>query len=227
MRIIPRTMLCGNAYRLHVSVAGARFEELRELCTAAGDKASLAIAMAGLVMDHAYHARIPEASRLASEAWALAESLGDETLTVGLSLPATYAKIESAEWSDVLRWSQTVIDLADDDPSKGNLILGSPLAVAYTSRGMARWCLGRRGWRDDQRHGLAMGADPVSRAAVIAYVYVLGIPYGVLRPDDFAVREIEDYLRIAERAGDDLAVANARVTLGVALLPRHRASERD
>ena len=63
MRIAPRTMLCGTAFRVHVSVAGDRFEELRQLCTAAGDKASLAIAMAGLVMDHAYHARMREASR--------------------------------------------------------------------------------------------------------------------------------------------------------------------
>ena len=85
MRIAPRTMLCGTAWRVHVNVAGARFDELRELCTAAGDKASLAIAMAGLVMDHAYHARIREASRLASEAMALIESVGDATLTVGLS----------------------------------------------------------------------------------------------------------------------------------------------
>jgi class 3 adenylate cyclase len=229
MRIAPRTMLCGTAWRVHVSVAGARFEELRELCTVAGDKASLAVAMVGLVMDHAYHARIREASRLASEAMALAESLGDETLTVGLSLPATYAKIESAEWSDVLRWSQTVIDLADDDPSKGNLLVGSPLAVAYTSRGMARWCLGRPGWRDDQRHGLAMArsTDPLSLAAALPYVYFLGIPHGVLRPDDFAVREIEDALRIAERSGDDLVLANARMTLGVALVHRHTAAERD
>ena len=90
-----------------MNVAGDRFEELRELCTAAGDKASLAIAMAGLVIDHAYHARIREASRLASEAMALIESLGDPNLTVGLSFPVIYAKIESGEWSDVLRWSQT------------------------------------------------------------------------------------------------------------------------
>ena len=58
MRIAPRTMLCGTAWRVHVNVAGDRFDELRELCTAAGDKASLAIAMAGLVMDHAFQGRI-------------------------------------------------------------------------------------------------------------------------------------------------------------------------
>ena len=88
MRIAPRTMLCGTAWRVHEHVAGDRFEELRELCTAAGDKASLAIGMAGLVIDHAYQDRMREASQLASEAMALIESLGDPTLTVGLSTRA-------------------------------------------------------------------------------------------------------------------------------------------
>jgi class 3 adenylate cyclase/RecA/RadA recombinase len=229
LRIAPRTMLCGTAWRVHISVAADRFEELRELCTAAGDKASLAIGMAGLVMDHTYHARIREASRLASEAMALVESVGDPSLTVGLSVPVIYAKLESAEWSDVLRWSQTVIDLADDDPSKGNLLVGSPLTVAFTTRAIARYCMGRPGWRDDQRHGLAMArsADPVSYAAVVSFVYFAGIPFGVLHPDDSALREIEDYLGIAERSGDDLAVANARMTRGLALVHRHTAAERD
>jgi predicted ATPase len=102
MRIAPRTMLCGIAWRVHVDVAGDRFDELRELCTAAGDQASLAIAMAGLVVDHTFQDRVREASRLASEAWALIESVGDPTLTVGLSFAPIYAKWESAEFSDVL-----------------------------------------------------------------------------------------------------------------------------
>jgi class 3 adenylate cyclase len=137
MRIAPRTMLCGTAVRAHEHVSDARFEELRQLCAAAGDKASLAIGMAGLVIDHAFHARMREASQLASEAMALIEPLGDPNLTVGLSFAAIYAKGESGEWSDVLRWSQRVIDLADGDPSKGNFIVGSPLAVALTTRGVA------------------------------------------------------------------------------------------
>src|SRR5271166_1957834 len=229
MRIAPRTMLCGNAYRLHMNVAGARFDELRELCGAAGDKASLAIGMAGLVIDHAYQARMREASRLASEAWALIESVGDPTLTVGLSFPVIQAKGESAEWCDVLRWSQRVIDLADGDPSKGNFIFGSPLALAFTTRALARYGLGRPGWRDDLREGLAMArsADPMSYATVVGYVYMVGIPLGVLRPDDHAVREIDDALRIAERSGDDLALAFTRMTLGVALVHRQTAAERD
>ena len=91
----------------------------------------------------------------------------------------------------MLRWSQRVIDLADGDPSKGNFIFGSPLALAFTSRGAARYCLGRPGWRDDLRHGLAMArsADPMSYAMVVAYVYFPGIALGVLGPDDRAMRE--------------------------------------
>jgi hypothetical protein len=229
MRIAPRTMLCGIAWRVHVNVAGDRFDELRELCTAAGDKASLAIAMAGLVADHAFQARIHEASQLASEAWQLIESIGDPNLTVGLSFTAIYAKAESAEYCHVLRWSQRVIDLAAGDPSIGNFIFGSPLALAFATRAQASYSLGRHGWSDDLRHCLAMArsADPMSYAAVVAYVYLPGILNGVLRPDDSAVREIEDALRIAERSGDDLALSNARMTLGVALVHRQTAAERD
>ena len=129
----------------------------------------------------------------------------------------------------MLRWSQRVIDLADGDPSKGNFLIGSPLAFAFASRAIARYYLGRPGWRDDLRQGLAMGrsADPLSYATAVSLRYFPGIPNGVLWPDDSSVREIEDALRIAERSGDDLAVANARVTLGMALAHRHTAAERD
>jgi class 3 adenylate cyclase len=229
MRIVPRTMLCGTAYRVHEHVAGDRFEELRELCAAAGDKASLAMAMAGLVADYVHQDRILEASQLASEAMGLIESLGDPTLTVALGGTFVLAKMESVEVSDMLRWSQRVIALADGDPSKGNLLFGSPLAAAITLRGSARYSLGRLGWRDDLRHGLAMArnADPLSYATVVTYVYVGVIPFGVLRPHDRAVREVEDALRIAERSSDDLALNIARMTLGVALVHRPTAAERD
>jgi class 3 adenylate cyclase len=229
MRIAPRTMLCGNAYRLHLDVAGERFDELREWCTAAGDKASLVIGMAGLVMDLAYQARLREASHLASDAMALIESIDDPTLTVGLSVPLAYAKIQSAECSDVLRWSQRVIELADGDPSKGNFIFGSPLAAALTSQALARYCLGRRGWREDLRDGLAIArkADPVTYARVVMYVYFPGIPTGVLRPDDSAMREIEVALEVAERSGDDHAWTLTQMTLGLALVHRDTTAERD
>jgi predicted ATPase len=47
MRIAPRTLLCGSAWRVHENISATRFEELRQLCNLAGDKASLAIGMAG------------------------------------------------------------------------------------------------------------------------------------------------------------------------------------
>jgi hypothetical protein len=229
MRIAPRTMLCGTAYRVHPNDAGARFDELQQLCAVTGDKAPLAVAMAGLVMDHAYRGRMRQASKLASEAMALIESLGDPTLIVGLSFPALYAKIECGEWPDVLRWSQRVIDLADGDPFKGNFIFGSPLALALGSRGTARYSLGRTGWREDLRHGLDMArtADPLTYSGVAALGYFPGISSGALAADDRAVREIEDALGIAERAGNDMAPSFARMALGVALAHRHTAAQRD
>ncbi|MDT5056618.1 MAG: hypothetical protein QOF66_4984 [Mycobacterium sp.] len=228
MRIAPRTMLCGIAWRVHGHVAGARFEELRQLCAAAGDKASLAIAMAGLVMDHLFQGRTREASQLASEVMALIESVSDPTLTVGLSPIAIRAKLALAEFSDVLRWSQRAIDLADGDPSKGNFIIGSPLALAFTTRALARCSLGHHGWRDDLQHGLDMArtADPLSYALVVM-LYSLGIPSGVLRPDDHRMREIEGALQIAERSCDDLALAFTQMALGVALAHRQTDADRD
>ncbi|MEN3319272.1 MAG: hypothetical protein V7643_2673 [Mycobacterium sp.] len=229
MRIAPSTMLCGTGWRVHANIADDRFDELRELCGTLGDKASLGIATAGLVVGYAHQDRVREASQLASEAWALAEAVGDATLTVGLSFPLIYGKIEAAEWCDVLRWSQTVIDLADGDSTKGNFLVGSPLALAFVSRGMARYFLGRPGWLADLRHGppMAHRADPASYAGAVSYVYLLGIPFGVLSPDDRALHDIEDALRIAERSSDDVVVGFLQGTLGLALMHRQEAAERD
>jgi hypothetical protein len=74
---------------------------------------------------------------------------------------------------------------------------------------------------------MARSADPLIYGAVVGYGYFLGISSGVLSPDDSAVCEIEDALRIAERSSDDLALAWARLALGVALVHRHTAAERD
>ena len=229
MRIAPRTMLCGTAFRVHEHLADTRFQELRQLCTAAGDKASLAIGAAGLMMDHAFGGRVREASQLASETMTLAQAVGDPILTVGLSTAPLYAKLENTEYCEALLWSQQVIDLADGDPSKGNFLIGSPLALAMTTRGVARYCLGRLGWREDLQHGLdiSRGVDPLSYATVVAWVFNAGIPLGVFRPADRAVREIEEALHIAERSGDDLALVIVRLTLGQALVDRPTAAERD
>jgi hypothetical protein len=94
---------------------------------------------------------------------------------------------------------------------------------------MSEYFLGRPGWRDDLRDGLAMArsADPLSYATVVAYSDAVGIATGVLSADDRAVGESEDAARIAERSGDDLALSYARLNLGVALVHRHSADELD
>ena len=75
---------------------------------------------------------------------------------------------------------------------------------------------------------MARSADPMSYARVITYVYVpREYRAGVLLADDSAMREIEDALRIAERSGDDLAMSYRPVTLGVALVHRQTAAERE
>jgi class 3 adenylate cyclase len=230
MCIAPRTMLCGIAWRILENAADDRFDELRQLCAATGDKASLAIAMAGLVTEHLIvQGRRRAAAQLASEAMTLIESIGDPTLTVGLSFPLIWAKLQNTEWPDVLRWSQTAIDLADGDPSKGNFVIGSPLAAAFATRFMARWCTGHHGWQDDLRQALTMArsTDPMTHATIACWVYYPAIPNGVLAADHHALREIEDALTNAERAGDDTALLFVRLTLGCALVHRHTAAERD
>jgi hypothetical protein len=67
----------------------------------------------------------------------------------------------------------------------------------------------------------------MSYATVVAHGYSAAIPAGVLRPDDRAMREIEDALRIAEQSGDDVALAITRMTLGIALVHRRTNTERD
>src|SRR6185436_1410488 len=87
MRIAPRTMLCATDWRA-VEESRGRFAELRELCSAAGDKVSLAIGMTGLAAELLYAGRSREGSRLASEQMALLESIGDPTPMIGLAFAA-------------------------------------------------------------------------------------------------------------------------------------------
>lgn len=226
MSIAPRTLLCANAWRrFHESIAD-RFEELRDLCTAADDKASLAVGMAGQVMEHVLQGKIVEASRLASECMALVESLADPELSLELSFAACIAKLQAGEVDDVLRWSQTVIDLAGSDPSKGGRILGSPLATALVFRGVARWTAAHPGWRDDFDRAVTMARtlDLVSQATVLGYKYV-GIAHWVLLADDAALADITEAARIAERSSDDIALIMVRQVLGIALVHRS-ASDR-
>jgi class 3 adenylate cyclase len=219
MQIAPRTLLCLSAWRAGGSVADTGFDELRELCNRAGDQRSLAIGMAGLVMALTLHGHYRDSSRLASEYTTLLESIGDDTLTVGLSFPAILAKYEAGEMAAALRLAQRVIDLADGDPAKGNLIMGSPLAVATAMGGLVKCCLGLPGWRGDADRAVTMGRgfDPTTHVFAIMYRYV-PILLGAVLPHATALRETADALAIAERSGDDWTLAAARFTRGFTLV---------
>jgi hypothetical protein len=228
MRIAALTLLCGSAFRVHADISD-RFDELQELCVAVGDKASIAIGMTGVVGEHFSHGRLRDASRLASEQMALIESIGDETLTLALCGLASVIKHEAGEFVDMLRWSQTVIDLADSDPNRGNLFIGTPLGWALAQRGFARWALNKPGWRDDFDRAIAMvrATDPMSYAYVVNVIYNPAITCGLLLPSDTVLREIEGALRIAERVADDVALGIARTALGIALVHRDCAADRE
>jgi adenylate cyclase len=222
MRIAPRTLLCGTLWRVGGSVADTGFDELRELCTAADDKVSLAIGMTGFITALTFHNRFREAARVASEHSDLLESIGDPTLTVALLFAAIYAKCEAGEMIEALRLTDRLIDLADGDPTKGNLIFGSPLSWAIAMRGHLRMCLGIQGWQDDAAISIAMAAplDATSYVFALMWKYVASIPFGALPPDATAMRETAEALQIAERSSDDFILGMALLCRGGALVSR-------
>jgi len=219
MRIAPRTMLCASAWLAGGSMADTGFDELRDLADATGDKVSLAIGMTGWVSALTVHGRFQQASRLAAELADLLESIGDPTLTLGLLYAPLAAKLQTGEMTEVLRLAQRMIDLADGDPDKGNLIIGSPLVGAITLRGCARCLVGDPEWRDDIDTAVRMvrAFDATLRAIVLLFKYVLTIPNGVLLADATALHETAELLEIAERSGDDFTLACARFTRGLTL----------
>jgi adenylate cyclase len=222
MIITPRTLLCGSTWRVGGSVADTGFDELRELTTAAGDHVSLAIAMAGMLMTQTLHHQYRESSRLASEQAELLESIGDPTMTVGLLYGANFAKLQAGEAVEAMQLAQRVIDLAAGDPCKGNLLVGSPLALALTIRGLARCSLGHPGWSDDVHQAVrtARAVDSTSEVMVTAYSYSFAITNGAILPDATAMRDTAAALQAAEQSGDDVTLVLAQIARGIILIHR-------
>ena len=228
MRIAPRALLCGNAWRTGGRrLAETAFGELRELTSAAGDKVSLAIGMTGLVVALTNNDRITEAARLSTECVALIESIGDPTLAAGLIPANLHAKFQACEAVETLRLTDRVITLADGDPTMGDLVIGSPLAIALVFRGAAEMSLGSPGFREhfDAGVAIARGVDPTSFALATMFKYA-SLPMGAYLADDAALRETADALEIAEKSGDPLTLAAALMARGVTLFNR-RGPERD
>ena len=222
MRIAPRNLLCGTLWQVGGSIADTGFDELRDLCTAADDKVSLAIGMTGFIMALTFHNRFREAAQLASEQSELLESIGDPTLTVALLFAAIYAKCQAGEMIEALRLADRLIDLADGDVTKGNLIFGSPLSTAIAMRGHVKMCLGIRGWQDDAATSIAMAAplDATSYVFALLWKYVASIPFGALPADATAMRETAEALRIAELSGEDFVLGMGRLSRGLVLVCR-------
>jgi adenylate cyclase len=220
MRIESRSLLCANAFRYGGSGADTGFDELRELCTAAGDQRSLAIGMVGWLIANNLNANNREASRLAGELVQLLESIGDPMLTVALVPYVTVVKHETGEMAEILRLAQHVIDVAEGDPTKGNLVNDSPLSLATVMRGLARACLGVADWEDDIRQAIAMGGSfgELTSAGIVWFAYFLTIPNGLLSPDTTAQLDTAEALTAAEQSGDDLAFDLARTARGVVLV---------
>ncbi|ODR17110.1 ATP-binding protein [Mycolicibacterium porcinum] len=231
MRIAPRTVLCATDFQARAAhEARGRFDELGELCDAAGDKVSLAIGMTGLATELAYSGRSREGAQLVTEQMELLESIGDPNLTMPLAVIAFVNWGDVGRFDQVLRWSQTVIDLAAGDPTKGaGYGVGSPLAHALACRSVARWWLGRPGWRRDFDDALAMAEnrDPTTVGFVVAWTYGEAIPFGVLRVDDCAVRVGEEAVQTAQMAGNVHALGLAQLALGGILLHRDSVADRD
>ncbi len=230
MRIAPRTMLCATDIQARdVQDSRARFAELRELCSAAGDNVSLAIGMTALATEACYAGRAREAAQLSSQQMELLESSNDPTPAMGLAAIAFVNWLGVFEFGEVLRWSQTIVDLAAGDPVKGaGYGVGSPLAIALAWRGTARWWLGRPGWRQDLHDGVSMArrSNPETLSGAVAWTYGFAMQYGVLRADDSVLRASEDALRTAQKASTDRALGLAGYAVAVGLLNQDDAADR-
>ena len=227
MRIAPRTLLCATIWRVSGNLDDIRFDELRELATAAGDKRSLVIGMAGLVQLMQFYGEYTEASHLASHHAELLESIGDPELTVGLLTVPMIVKWSVGEVNEAIALSQRAIDASEGDPTMGNLILGSPLAFALVIRASARCALGIPGWREDFDNAIALArrTDKFTFCAVVMFKYIATQSWALL-PDDDALRDTAEALEIAKQFGDDFTLTNAEFTRGLILVRREDADRK-
>lgn len=131
---------------------------------------------------------------------------------------------------EVMRWSQATIDWTKGDPTKGNLVVGSPLAVAMAGRGLARNWFGHAGRHEDLNDAVAFAEqtrEPLILAMVMSWKYGMGLWNRVFRADDAVARAFESALQTVEALGDDYAVVMMQNLLAGALLIRRAEGDRD
>ena len=220
MRIAPRVLICGSNWRVGLSIEETGFDELRDLCISAEDNPSLAIGMGGMLTALVFHNRFREAARVASDCCSLLEKIADPAFTAEGSVAAGNAKFQAGEALEALRLAQRAIDIADGDPTKHSLLIGSPLAFALALRGSTRLCLGLQGFLDDFDDAIAMARSVEDTSTYIAAVllkYGFPVHNGAFLPDVTADQETAEALERAERVGDDFARGAALLTRGIVL----------
>ena len=219
MRITSRALLCATAWRVGGNLVDTGFDDLRELCATAGDTASLALGTAGQLLALTLHHRYRESSRLAAEFAGLIERIDDPTMRVRVLPQVIVAQYEAGAVVEALQLSERVIDLAEGEAVRQNLVYRTALARATMMRGLCRCALGRAGWRTDLDEAITMarGLDPGSRFLVITYIYGITVANKVLLPDTAVMRGTSEALEIAARSGQDFALVTARWVRGLVL----------
>ena len=160
-----------------------------------------------------------EASRLADDQVRLLESIGDPSLTVGLLPMSCSSNTRQPKWPQILRLSERLIDLADGDHAKGDVLFGSPLAYGVTMRGIARASLGIAGWKQDFTSAAisAHDVDAMTHASVVYYTYLSGIALGLLRPDATVLAQIAEAYEAATEAAEDVALGLTEAIRGAVI----------
>lgn len=232
MRIAPSVQLCTSAWRVGGGLADTGFDDLRALCTEAGDDLSLAIAMYGPVVSLSFEHRHLEASALASEQFAILEKSPRAAMAIGVVHGSVMAKLFAGEPLEAYRLADWSIGLIEGDSTSMEVPAdSSPLALTLLWRGVAAMALGRPTWRDDLRRSIAIlrsrDAHGMNLALMTSVQYGTCITAGALWSDDDAVTEMFEAERIAIDCGDDIALGVAQLARGLVLSRRPEASERD
>jgi hypothetical protein len=227
MRIAPRALLCGSAWRAGGSVADAGFEELRRLCGDPEYRVPLAFGMAGQISQLTVHARVWEAARLADEYVGLLDAIGDPMLMLGLLYPAVHAEHEACAMARTRELAERVVVLSEGDPARGNILTGSPLAFATMMCASADCALGQSNWRRGIDQAIEYSRiDPTTYVTMVMFKYVLGITYGALVADDAAVAATADALEVAQRCSEDFALHSAQLARGIVLVSARHGADR-
>jgi adenylate cyclase len=116
--------------------------------------------------------------------------------------------------------AQRIVDVADGDATMGDFVIGSPLAWAITLKGAAGMFLGRRGWRDDLEAGIALARsfDAAARPFTQLYKYAAAIENGAALPDADDMARTEEALEVAQRSGNNTAVAYSLMNQAITLI---------